>query len=524
MRKSTLFPSLGLLPISVLLLLLATLITADASKRRRIKNQQLPIISSPLSTFQSPSNPPIRAKSHNFTLRHIFHHGTYQHPEVHKRLDVRSEDVLWTVDDERSELAGPLSFQAASRAEPIQRLTDRRMQSVEDLINSAQRKGTPSILVASDWVFDEVSGPNITDKDTVISLANMAANAYVKVPGTEDWEDVNTGKNREFNHSAAFGWEGDGLRGHIFADPDNSTIVIGLKGTTPAVFDGSGSTTRDKMNDNLFFSCCCGQGGHYLWRPVCDCNTAAFTCNNTCLIKNLRERNMYYTAAMELYGNVTEMYPDSQIWLAGHSLGGSVSSLLGLTFGLPVTTFEAPAEALAAARLGLPVPPLVHDGLHQLRQFTGAYHFGHTADPIYMGTCNAATSACTLGGYAMETQCHTGKVCVYDTVDDKQWRVSASTHSIRSVIKNVIKAYDELPTCEPDSTEDDPCVDCFNWKYFESNGSEITSTSSSISSTSSATSISMTRTETCKTPGWWGCLVCIFIQTFPLKYLLISTG
>ena len=508
MRKFALCPPLGLLSFSILLLLLATSATVDASKRRRIERQQFPFTFSLLPSSRDPQHSPVQAKSHNFTLRHIFHHGTYLYPEVHKRLDVKPKDIFWTVEDEKSELAGPPTFQAASRAEPIQRLTDRRIQSVEDLINGAHRKGTPSVLAASDWTFDAVPGPNITDKATVISLANMAANAYVKVPGTDDWEDVNTGENSKFNHSAAFGWEGDGLRGHIFADRDNSTIVIGLKGTTPAVFDGSGSTTRDKENDNLFFSCCCGQGGQYLWRRVCDCNTAAYTCNNTCLLKNLRERNMYYTAAMELYGNVTEMYPDSQIWLAGHSLGGSVSSLLGLTFGLPVTTFEAPAEALAAARLGLPVPPGVRDGLHQLRQFTGAYHFGHTADPIYMGTCNAATSACTLGGYAMETQCHTGKVCVYDTVDDKQWRVSASTHSIRSVIKNVIMAYDDLPTCEPDSTEDDPCVDCFNWKYFESNGSEITSTSSSMSSTSSSTTTSMTRTETCKTPGWWGCLVC----------------
>ena len=508
MRQLVHRPSKGSLSLNamLLLLLLATTITVDASKRRKTDSSQAPILSSPPQEPQVHIAPALAPRSHNFTLRHIFHHGTYQYPHLHKRLDVGEREEIWTEGDEQSTLAGRHSFQAVSRAEPIQRLRDRSIQAVEDLVNKRQSQGSPYILDATSWTIDSVPGPNITDKDTVISLANIAADAYVKVPGEEDWTDVNQGENRNFNHSAAFGWEGDGLRGHIFADQDNSTIVIGLKGTTPAVFDGSGSTTRDKENDNLFFSCCCGQGGHYLWRRVCDCNTAAYTCNNTCLIKTLREKNMYYTAAMELYGNVTEMYPNSQIWLAGHSLGGSVSSLLGLTFGLPVTTFEAPAEALPAARLGLPVPPGFKNQEHQLRQFTGAYHFGHTADPIFMGTCNAATSACTLGGYAMETQCHTGKVCVYDTVEDKQWRVSASTHSIRSVLKNVIKVYDKLPTCEPDSTEDDPCVDCFNWKYFESNGSEVTGTSTRSSTTSTSTS-SLTRTETCKTPGWWGCLV-----------------
>ena len=122
-----------------------------------------------------------------------------------------------------------------------------------------------------------------------------------------------------------------------------------------------------------------------------------------------------------------------------------------------------------------------------------------------MGTCNAATSACTLGGYAMETQCHTGKVCTYDTVADKSWRVSATRHAIRAVIKDVIEVYDKVPECVPDSTEEEPCVDCFNWKYFKSNGSEGSTPSSS--SSSSSTSLSLTRTTTCHTPGWWGCLV-----------------
>ena len=262
-----------------------------------------------------------------------------------------------------------------------------------------------------------------------------------------------------------------------------------------AVFDGAETTTNDKVNDNLFFGCCCGQGGHYLWHQVCDCMTAAFTCNQTCLVKALREENRYYSKATELYGNVTELYPNSSVWLAGHSLGGSTSALLGLTFGLPTTTFEAPGDALAAARLGLPSPPDAHPSAPQTRKHTGAVHFGHTADPICMGSCNAATSACTLGGYSMQTECHTGCVSRYDTVEDKQWRVGARYHKIRSVIHDVIEAYPDVPQCVPD----EECIDCFNWKYFHSNGSDSTTTSSSTSSTALPT-----RTTTCKTPGWWG--------------------
>ena len=50
------------------------------------------------------------------------------------------------------------------------------------------------------------------------------------------------------------------------------------------------------------------------------------------------------------------MYPEANIWLVGHSLGGSLASLLGVTFGVPAVTFEAPGEKMASQRLHLPSP------------------------------------------------------------------------------------------------------------------------------------------------------------------------
>ncbi|KAL8681413.1 MAG: hypothetical protein Q9186_002488 [Xanthomendoza sp. 1 TL-2023] len=471
---------------------------------------QLPMVSIPPITQPKPQETPLRpSQDHDFTLRHIFHHGVYEYPKLHRRLDVRPEDVIWTAAEgepgrERVEI-----LHARSRHIPIHRLSDRRLPVLQHLISTARLTGAPPAIAPSAWTLDDVASPNITDKETVVSLALMAANAYTEAPNTGEWEDVNGG----FNQSDSFGWESDGLRGHIFADEGNKTIVVALKGTTPAVFDGAGSTTNDKINDNLFFSCCCGQGGHYLWKQVCDCSTSAFTCNSTCLTKTLRRENHYYQAATELYGNVTELYPNSNIWLAGHSLGGSVSSMLGLTFGIPVTTFEAPGEALAANRLGLPIPPDTHPSAPQTRSHTGAYHFGHTADPIFMGTCNSATSGCTLGGYAMETQCHTGNVCIYDTVKDKSWRVSISWHSIRSVIKDVFRAYDTVPEC----IQDTECVDCYNWNYFDSNSSEPSTTTTTTTSPSIPT-----RTTTCKTPGWWGCRDETSTTTTPVSTVLTT--
>lgn len=424
------------------------------------------------------------------TLRHIFHHGTYLYPELHRRLDVtQAMQPLLAQDAEDNE---PLY--ARSRSARIERLLDRKPAKVETLLRAAREGSYTAESADAGWTLDEIPGPDVTDKATVLNLARMAKDAYMQVPDTGDWDDVGLG----FNASTNFGWQSDGLRGQIFADETNSTIIMSIKGTSLAVFDGAETTTNDKENDNLFFSCCCGQGGHIFWRKVCDCSTSTYTCNQTCLVQALKGENRYYRAALDLYANVTSLYPSSNIWLTGHSLGGSVSSLLGLTYGLPVVTFEAPAEALAATRLGIPTPPGSSRDAPQRRLYTGSYHFGHTADPIFMGVCNGATSGCSLAGYALETQCHAGKECIYDVVQDKGWRVGVGTHQINEVIRDVIQVYDTVPECKA-NTE---CIDCFNWKYYEGNRSDTTSTSS----TSTSTSRTRTKTSTCKTPGWWGCL------------------
>lgn len=421
-------------------------------------------------------------QDHEFTLRQIFHHGTHAHSNPDRWVDVHPDDDIWIMAEGQNHRRLDAPLHTRSRQMTIQRLSDRSLVTIKSLIqNGLNPTLTPS------WSLDEVYGPDIKEKETIINLAIMASNAYVKVPETEGWKDVID----RFNESSRFGWEGNGLRGHIFADKGNSTIIVALKGTTPALFDGAETTTSDKENDNLFFGCCCGAGGHILWRTVCECSTSAFTCDQTCVVKALRMENRYYQAALNLYANVTDLYPNSQIWMTGHSLGGAVSSLLGLTFGLPVVTFEAPGDALAAARLGLPAPPDSHPSAPQSRKNTGAYHIGHTADPVFMGTCNAAMSACTLGGYSMESECHTGNVCVYDTVKDKGWRVGIGYHKIRGVIEDVIEAYDTVAPCVSDSE----CVDCFNWRFIESNGTSPT-TSRMRSSTTA-----VTRTTTCHTPG-----------------------
>ncbi|KAM0334399.1 hypothetical protein ACHAQA_001425 [Verticillium albo-atrum] len=445
------------------------------------------VLPGPVLPSQPGAQPPLPAE-HTFSLRHIFHHGTHQHPRLHRRRDVVTtrdvEPKIWLAAEDEHEKEALGSLKARSKSLTIERLVDRRPHVVDPMVVAARERGFVNTLSPSAWTIDDTPGPDTSDKETVLTLARMTANAYVEDEDQPDWEDVGA----PFNRSADFGWQTDGLRGHIFADENNSTVVIGLKGTSMAVFDGEGTTSNDKLNDNLFFSCCCGQQGQWTWLRVCDCATSTYSCNNTCVVDAIRDEHRYYAAARELYSNVTEMYPNSNIWMAGHSLGGAVSSLLGLTYGLPVVTFEAVPEALAAARLGLPVPPGADQNVPQARDNTGAYHFGHTADPVYMGTCHGATASCSFAGYAMESTCHTGQECIYDVVADKGWRVGIGTHRIRAVINDVILKYDDVPSCA--STPE--CRDCSNWKFYESNGTETTSRPSTPTS-----SPVRTRTETC---------------------------
>ena len=148
------------------------------------------------------------------------------------------------------------------------------------------------------------------------------------------------------------------------------------------------------------------------------------------------------------------MYPDSKVWLTGHSLGGGLSALLGLTFGVPTVTFETPGDRLAAQRLHLPAPPAVD--WYDLPLF----HVGHTADPIFQGVCNGPRSACYYSGFALESKCHTGRTCVYDPVGEDNWRVDIRTHRLFDTIEGVLKVKD-VPSCKVEIG----CVDCTMWEY-----------------------------------------------------------
>ena len=164
-----------------------------------------------------------------FQLRHIYHHGSHHYPLLHRYHDVDPSVPLLVSDDYgRSYESAPTTLKARANTLNMQRLAKRSPTDIDHLLAHADLHGEPATLASDSWTTDEVPSPNTTDRDTILTFAKIASNAYVQEHGSPDWKDVKGG----FNYTDDFGWEADGLRGHIFADQTNKTIIIGLKGSS----------------------------------------------------------------------------------------------------------------------------------------------------------------------------------------------------------------------------------------------------------------------------------------------------
>ncbi|KAG7086317.1 hypothetical protein E1B28_002281 [Marasmius oreades] len=301
------------------------------------------------------------------------------------------------------------------------------------------------------WSATEVRGPDVRNREVLQLLANMTANAYTQ-PDGKSWYDLGP----DWNATYPYGWEpdADGFRGHVFVSTDNSTVVVSIKGTSLPWIHGGPTTAKDKLNDNLLFSCCCARVGP-TWSTVCGCYEGGYKCNTNCVEKSLAEESLFYPIGMNLYNNITYMYPEANIWIIGHSLGGSLASLIGVTFGTPVVAFQAPGEQMASQRLHLPSPPSTQHVTHVI----------NNADPIAMGVCTGVSSSCAGAGYAMESRCHLGNIIRYTTIERFGWSSNVMNHGIKVVIDKVLS--DETWEVPEPSPEDADCwsTECASWTF-----------------------------------------------------------
>ena len=145
------------------------------------------------------------------------------------------------------------------------------------------------------WDTTTIPGPDTTSRETLLLLAKMTYNAYTS-PDASDWYPLPS-----FNQTTPFGWEpsSDGFRGHVFVSSDNSTVVISVKGTSAGWIVGGGGPTvvKDKLNDNLLFSCCCARVGP-TWSPVCGCYQGGGKCGLGCVQEALAEDSLFYSVGI----------------------------------------------------------------------------------------------------------------------------------------------------------------------------------------------------------------------------------
>ncbi|KAJ3190667.1 putative lipase atg15 [Irineochytrium annulatum] len=338
------------------------------------------------------------------------------------------------------------------------------MESMESRMRKLEEEFSAPVQIQH----NEIRLPDMKDPGTILNVGRMTYNSYDEPGGA--WMDV-----PGWNVTDRFGWEADGIRGYVFMNEFEDTIAIVIKGTSLQTPIGGGKTSpRDKFNT--------------------------------------------------IYVAVRAWYPKTtSYWLSGHSLGGSLASLLALTHDLPGVSFEAPGDFQYASRIGLmpdlPPPPEEEGGndtdatassfffddprgkinYDAYLDTLDIYHVGNSKDPIYLGACQGPSSSCWYAGYALESQCHSGKECIYNQEEhDKNvtlssgqrrdaWfngrrerrdgqhdavgdggmlrsfkeRLDVRYHSIEMVIRTYLEKWEYVPKCEVRPN----CEECTQWTW-----------------------------------------------------------
>jgi putative lipase involved disintegration of autophagic bodies len=242
------------------------------------------------------------SNSHNavaLKLRHAFV-ASAELPQSfatsHNPPQILFNDILvapdLTADEEDYTQAAATGFHIRIKPIHVNRAKDQK--SFQEARRRSIYAGESTIL---DWEEHEILAPDTTHRPTVMELARITGNAYFK-PGDKGWYEV----GGRWNSSFPFGWDpvDNGFRGNVFVSDDNSTVVLSIKGTSLL---GQGPTaSRDKLNDNRLFSCCCARvSKSWAFSTVCDCYSGGWACTQTCLEKSLQDDDLFYNVGIVSY-------------------------------------------------------------------------------------------------------------------------------------------------------------------------------------------------------------------------------
>lgn len=189
------------------------------------------------------------------------------------------------------------------------------------------------------------------------------------------------------NVVSRFGYGQDGLRAKVFEY--NGSIVVAFKGTSLSLLGiEAGRTSRkDKAIDQILYTRCDAADGGCREKKLGDFH-----------------RLGYLDDAMEILNATQSVYRGRNVVLIGHSLGGTIASLVGIRRELPVVAFGSPGDAHFADILG------IYDAS---REYRNILQIGMCCDTVFNGECSLPYSPCRVFGYSVETKCHVGRsLCV----------------------------------------------------------------------------------------------------------------
>jgi len=295
--------------------------------------------------------------------------------------------------------------------------------------------------------------------ENILDLANMSHNAYFK-PQDYNWLNTSLPEIQDLSIN------NDSLKVYLFRHPTTKTNVISIKGTSlywnnhinythdtcdldPTIY--SSTYYNDKVNDNLYFSCCYYKQSN-LFETCTSCkqeqdnyHDCCTECYNNSTHLELNYLNIGSTIVENLKSQID--FDNEEIIFTGHSLGATVASLLAIKYNKVGVGFQSPGDKHYANMINMDY------------QNKHIYHFGHNADPIFMGDCG---STCNMMGYHIYTRCHIGYTCTFNAKEKLNIGESLWTHRINYVINNIISNWkNDIPQC----IKLDDCNDCENWKY-----------------------------------------------------------
>ncbi|ELA42420.1 uncharacterized protein VICG_00519 [Vittaforma corneae ATCC 50505] len=166
-----------------------------------------------------------------------------------------------------------------------------------------------------------------------------------------------------------------GLKAKVYMRGEK--VIVSFRGTTFNVLGSDSSDNFNRIVDNSLFKCCKDQ------RCIVDTKTAI-------------ENYAYISNSIAFVDQVMKLFPTKKIVLTGHSLGGSIASIVGRIKNLEVLAFSSPGERHIS-------------DLFAPASASNILHLGACSDTIYTGKCSTQLSPCRIMGYQIETKCRYGR-------------------------------------------------------------------------------------------------------------------